>query len=142
MGSPTVSKRILTVSALCALLLVIAAEYGIILTLRSETTADSVKFGWAWHYIGDVLLSGQAAWQVCAALGVPCPSNPIYTAREYVSGLSVAYVVVGHLCEVPNGGSSSNPSSCNTVTVVLLDSAAYCTTAQVPWLKQCPATIN
>jgi len=91
------SKRLLRVGALCALLLVIPAEYGIILTLRSGTTADSVKFGWAWHYVGDVLLSGQAAWQVCAALGVPCPSNPIYTARVYVSGLGVAYVVVAHL---------------------------------------------
>jgi hypothetical protein len=94
------------------------------------TDTSTVTFGPAWHYVGNVTLTGSLAQQVCYAFPIP-PCNPHITfpAKEYNNSTATAYLVVftGELA----------------MNVVIINSVAYCNTASPStYIRHCPSVIN
>jgi len=116
--------------------LVIAAAIAVSLVLGMwtydrlyATDTSTVTFGPAWHYVGNVTLTGNLAQQVCYAFPIP-PCNPRITfpAKEYNNGTATAYLVVF------TGQLANN--------VVVINSVAYCASSPPGYMKHCPAVIN
>ena len=79
-------------------------------------TIGSANFSSAWHYVGNVTLSGSES--SCEIMRLPCPSNPQNTAEELTSmNGTVAYVETIHGC---------GPDNCTTTTIVLVNNSLYC----------------
>jgi len=116
--------------------LVIAAAIAVSLVLGMwtydrlyATDTSTVTFGPAWHYVGNVTLTGNLAQQVCYAFPIP-PCNPRITfpAKEYNNGTATAYLVVF------TGQLANN--------VVVINSVAYCASSPPRYMNHCLAVIN
>jgi hypothetical protein len=72
----------------------------------------------------NITLSGDNAWMVCAALRLPCPSNPSFQAKAYREGNLTIYVALVSVNNSP-------------YTVEFSDSF-YCVSPTVSWAMECP----
>lgn len=132
-------KKDLKVLATAAVLIVLGTSVGLVVFQHNQPiVVNTVTFGDGWHHTGESNLTDNLAWQVCDALRAPCPSNPVYLAMDYTNGTTTALLVNATLIQA-NVGSTAKSES---VQIVILGSQAYCTTANYPWIKNCPQTID
>ena len=102
---------------------------GTISTHENTTFAvGSVEFSGAWHYVGNITLTGEQS--VCYILRLPCPSNPSNSAMAFSDGASTAYV------EFANGNIE--------YTIVLINGELYCVSPNdsIPSEPGCPGVIS
>ena len=136
----------LGISALIAIAIILVVGFGMFLGTVLNTTnttsigtisthenttfaVGSVEFSGAWHYVGNITLTGEQS--VCYILRLPCPSNPSNSAMVFSDGASTAYV------EFANGNKIE-------YTIVLINGELYCVSPNdnIPSEPACPSVIS